>query len=99
MVMCFVPPEGLVDAVSQALNAATYQGCAAAGHKGCCTEGDCKAASGCYCDVTCYYFRTCCDDITANGCYRKNTLAKNVNNIQYLSQSINLSLVREPPTS
>ena len=52
---------------------ATYQGCAAAGHSGCCTEGDCKAASGCYCDVTCYYFRTCCSDITDVGCYRKNT--------------------------
>ena len=37
-----------------------------------------KAASGCYCDVTCYYFRTCCDDITANGCYRKNTVVASV---------------------
>ena len=63
-----------VEAQVEAQVGATYQGCAAAGYSGCCTEGDCKAVSGCYCDVTCYYFRTCCDDITMAGCYRKSTL-------------------------
>jgi len=63
---------------NQALVGAVYQGCVAAGYKGCCTEGDCKAASGCYCDVTCYYFRTCCDDMITVGCYRKSTI-KTVN--------------------
>ena len=53
--------------------AATSQptGCAAAGYDGCCTGDDCKTESGCYCDVKCYYFHNCCDDITAVGCYRK----------------------------
>ena len=46
-------------------------GCAAAGYDGCCTGDDCKTESGCYCDVKCYYFHNCCDDITAIGCYRK----------------------------
>ena len=50
----------------------TYQGCAAAGYSGCCDK-NCKTASGCYCDVRCYYFRNCCDDITSVGCYRKST--------------------------
>jgi len=68
---------------------ATYQGCAAAGFNGCCAEGNCKAASGCYCDVTCYYFRTCCDDITEVGCYRKSTPKKNLS----FSGSVGLSLM------
>ena len=53
--------------------AATTQatGCAAAGYTGCCTGDNCKVDSGCYCDVKCYYFHNCCDDITAIGCYRK----------------------------
>ena len=46
-------------------------GRAAAGYDGCCTGDDCKTESGCYCDVKCYYFRNCCDDITAIGCYHK----------------------------
>ena len=44
-------------------------GCAAAGYNGCCTGDDCKTESGCYCDVKCYYFHNCCDDITSIGCY------------------------------
>ena len=47
------------------------QGCAAAGYHGCCTEGNCKTTSGCYCGVDCYFFRNCCDDITVVGCYRE----------------------------
>ena len=46
-------------------------GCAAAGYRGCCTGDNCKTDSGCYCDVRCYYFHNCCDDITSIGCYRK----------------------------
>ena len=46
-------------------------GCAAAGYTGCCTGDNCRVKSGCYCDVKCYYFHNCCDDITAIGCYRK----------------------------
>ena len=46
-------------------------GCVAAGYTGCCIGGNCKVESGCYCDVKCYYFHNCCDDITASGCYRK----------------------------
>ena len=55
------------------LDEATSQptGCAAAGYTGCCTGDNCKTDSGCYCDVKCYYFHNCCDDITAIGCYRK----------------------------
>ena len=48
-------------------------GCAAAGYTGCCTGDNCKTDSGCYCDVRCYYFHNCCDDITSIGCYRKCT--------------------------
>ena len=46
-------------------------GCAAAGYTRCCTGDNCKVESGCYCDVKCYYFHNCCDDITSIGCYRK----------------------------
>ena len=53
--------------------ASTNQGCAAAGYNGCCTN-NCKTTSGCYCDVKCYYFHNCCDDITSVGCYRKSTI-------------------------
>ena len=49
-------------------------GCAAAGYTGCCTGDNCKTDSGCYCDVKCYYFHNCCDDITAIGCYRKHAI-------------------------
>ena len=49
-------------------------GCAAAGYDGCCTGDNCKTESGCYCDVKCYYFHNCCDDITTIGCYRKHTI-------------------------
>ena len=55
----------------------TNQGCAAAGYSGCCTDENsqnCKTTSGCYCDVKCYYFHNCCDDITSVGCYRKSTI-------------------------
>ena len=57
---------------SRASMTSTYQGCAAAGYSGCCEE-NCKTPSGCYCDVRCYYFHNCCDDITSVGCYRKST--------------------------
>ena len=55
------------------MQAARHQatGCAAAGYTGCCTGENCKTDSGCYCDVKCYYFHNCCDDVTAIGCYRK----------------------------
>ena len=49
-------------------------GCAGAGYNGSCTGDDCKTESGCYCDVKCYYFHNCCDDITSIGCYRKCTI-------------------------
>ena len=57
------------DILDQARDQAT--GCAAAGYNGCCTGDNCKTDSGCYCDVKCYYFHNCCDDITKVGCYRK----------------------------
>lgn len=47
------------------------QGCAAAGHSGCCTGDNCRTASGCNCGVDCYLLRNCCDDITVVGCYRE----------------------------
>ena len=55
-------------------------GCAAAGYTGCCTGDNCKTDSGCYCDVRCYYFHNCCDDITSIGCYRKCKMAVCVHN-------------------
>ena len=71
----FNPNEGNTDSAgsSRAGVTSTYQGCAAAGYSGCCTDENCKTASGCYCDVRCYYFHNCCDDITSVGCYRKST--------------------------
>ena len=47
------------------------QGCVAAGYTGCCADGECRAASGCYCDISCFITDTCCQDIEAAGCHSK----------------------------
>ena len=51
--------------------------CVDAGFTGCCTNNDCEVfsptfASSCYCDVLCYVFDDCCEDITDIGCHQQN---------------------------
>ena len=52
--------------------------CADAGFSGCCVDDNCEITAAavplsCYCDVLCYEFNDCCDDIELIECHPHNS--------------------------